>query len=780
MTQPDISGKVDLRTFTKSFRSEILLQQAIAGLLARMPNVTGVQILQGSQEYGKDIIFYIPGGLGERILCACVVKNSQITGNAARSTGARAILHQAEQSLDTPHLDEAGRDVEVERIYVLTPYEIPPPTVRSIAGALRKANGGVLFIGGAKLFELFRQYWPEYFVKESVALAHLHSTSNQIARDSALSDIAFQYNLGSIDKSIMNVYVYPLFTRTLSAYELKVPPKDLLPSPASLENGITRRDANNLVEKLHSVSRYCQTAIRWGLCDADLTALFARTVDQFCGLLPKALHLEGADNSKRRDTSQKIHFQKISQVLALASDVVQKYENAMTTLRQAVAASQQLSSLGADAALGDAYGTFVSLCKFDEFVKSATSDLIKTTSEQPLDFSQSILNGGASVMISAPAGYGKTSFCRWHALRDAEAFSTGLSGTIPVYVALPSISKEDTITFPGTFLGHLGQSALLSQPEQHSSLDGYERIRLYLDGLDEIASEKRRLDLLASVREGLKEHPNIQLVLAARDYVYGDWLSWLTRVFLKPFNDAQIDTLVSNWLGREHTERERFLAELSRLPSLKRVMRTPLLATLTILVYRQTSRLPENRARLYEMFVELLSGGWDLAKGVQRGSKFGSAVKIFILKRLAYRMHKQEARELRQVDLATTVRSCLADAALGRWEGLTDELLQDGLIVRSGRVLEFSHQSFQEFLAAKSLMGDPKPEKINGILRDYLLGSNWWREVLCFYIALSGQPRAVAEWIESTAVSLQGVKYEQRAYLTRFVTESFPELKVDC
>src|SRR5437879_3250843 len=66
---------------TKRFPSEALLQQAIAGLLTRMPDTSGVQILQGSQEFGKDLIFYHRGGFDEQTLCACVVKNTKITGD---------------------------------------------------------------------------------------------------------------------------------------------------------------------------------------------------------------------------------------------------------------------------------------------------------------------------------------------------------------------------------------------------------------------------------------------------------------------------------------------------------------------------------------------------------------------------------------------------------------------------------------------------------------------------------------------------------------------------
>ena len=64
-------------SFPKGFTSELLLQQAIAGLLTRMPDISGVQILQGTQELGKDLVFYITGAFGESMLCACVVKTQE-------------------------------------------------------------------------------------------------------------------------------------------------------------------------------------------------------------------------------------------------------------------------------------------------------------------------------------------------------------------------------------------------------------------------------------------------------------------------------------------------------------------------------------------------------------------------------------------------------------------------------------------------------------------------------------------------------------------------------
>ncbi len=92
-----------------------MLQQALAKLLSKIPNHSGVQILQGSAELGKDIIFYTPSAFDQKDLNACVVKNTKITGNASTPTGARTVFNQAQQALDTPLVDENGREQKVRR-----------------------------------------------------------------------------------------------------------------------------------------------------------------------------------------------------------------------------------------------------------------------------------------------------------------------------------------------------------------------------------------------------------------------------------------------------------------------------------------------------------------------------------------------------------------------------------------------------------------------------------------------------------------------------------------
>ena len=123
------------------------------------------------------------------------------------------------------------------------------------------------------------------------------------------------------------------------------------------------------------------------------------------------------------------------------------------------------------------------------------------------------------------------------------------------------------------------------------------------------------------------------------------------------------------------------------------------------------------------MFVDLLCGGWDLVRNIQRESRFSAATKMTVLKKLAGQLHANRRRFATPED----VRQALA-FSLNRLEGdcesFIEELLRDGLITRNGTVLIFSHFSFQEFLAARDLT-DPTGTKQKSVCRRFPLGDDW-------------------------------------------------------
>jgi len=110
----------ELEGFIEHFADEEELRSAIEGLLSRREECAGVRNLHGKDESGKDLIFHAPAGLGRLKLNACVVKLGKITGSASDpKSGARNVLIQCNQALDTPVLNTQGQEEWVSQVYVM-------------------------------------------------------------------------------------------------------------------------------------------------------------------------------------------------------------------------------------------------------------------------------------------------------------------------------------------------------------------------------------------------------------------------------------------------------------------------------------------------------------------------------------------------------------------------------------------------------------------------------------------------------------------------------------
>lgn len=787
----------------RTFSSEALLQQAIAGLLIRMPDTTSVQILQGTQELGKDLIFYIRGAFGEQVLCACVVKNTKITGDAGKSEGARTVFLQAQQAFDTPHTDERGRDIYIERVYVVTPFDLPPATIGSIKGQLRERAGQVIFIGGSTLFDLFKEYWPDFLADEADVLEqHLKETSRRYEEDNPLSSLVSQYHLGSIDPNYKKIYVTQTFHREFYAYSKGRLLTNSIPTEQILSRPWTLKDVRKTVNELRRLRQGLSFLKDWGYLDEKVLT-GSRGLDKSLVKFSSALENSwrvGLEKRRKvfRDVITKIGEEEMEidlhklEALINQANAISKTMDKMLSgftlivnlLNNVVESSASLKESGLS------YKIFHAICTLSECIKSAPGGIFEVVYDpenQTTHYSRVFRLpkdihdwwNGYFMIVGAP-GYGKTSFCRWHALQDVERYTSGHSTVLPVYIPLHRLAKGSLKSFKETFLGTLGKSALLVEGQQE---DTNTQFRLYLDGLDEVPSQSRREEIINLAREGLGRTNKYQIILTAREHVRGHWLNWIPRISLSGFDEAEVITLVSKWLGKASTEAEKFYDQLRGVPALANLMQTPLLATLIILVFRQTGRLPESKTKLYEMFVDLLSGGWDMAKGILRESKFGPRIKIMTVTTLAGDMHEQGRREFGDVEIKQAIQSIFSRKGLEDWETLRNELVEDALISKSGNVYQFSHLSFQEFLTAKSFISDPQPKRTRRALESLLYGNNWWREVIRFYIGLSTKPREITLWLlsEIDRIANKTTKpllRERVNDLILGVIEAFPEFPV--
>jgi len=461
-----------------------------------MPDVTGVQILQGPQELGKDLIFFIPGAFKEPMLCACVVKNKRITGDASNTSGARTILNQAQQAFDTPHTDSFGKEIRVERVYVVTPYNLSPTTISSIKGRLQERSGQVVFLDGSLLFDLFKQYWPDYFADEASALArHMKLTQGLIEDASPLDELAVQYGLGPARKYDKKIYVAQGFYRKVHWYALG---KLITGDPPSIKDIFWRmnsKDVHIIRTKTNTIGRLMQKLHDWQFCSDEDLEKFTSFAESLSSTLGNHLDQEypkaGKKKSRLKKTQQrakeKIDFisparEQLTEILNILESVLAIIQTELDNLKTTLA-TQEFRGINVLADKGYLRATFL-----DDFVRSFPEGFFQSQGAIDVEFPKDIFSGwdGHLMIVGAP-GYGKTSFCRWHALSDAESFSTKRSNTIPVYVPLSRFSRESVETFEDSILSSLGKSALIAT----QSIKARTRIRVYLDGLDEITSPSR-------------------------------------------------------------------------------------------------------------------------------------------------------------------------------------------------------------------------------------------------------------------------------------------------
>lgn len=796
------------------FASEAILQQALAGLLTRMPGITGVQILQGSGERVKELVFSQVGSFGEPFLCACIVKNSLTESGTDKSGAISQLLVEARHAFNSQYTDGTSRHSGVQLVYIVTPFNLTPSTIESVRAGLKDRASHAVFIGGSELFDLFKKHWPTFIADEASTIdEHIRGIRVELERDRSLGDLAAHFDLGIVTLTPQSFYVPQMFYRELTSLEVG----DSLIEPLLTSNPnageatihtFTKKRAiitlrlsvlATFINRLTELQRVMDYVADWeavilngGRARQEVTQILVEVVAELRSQVQKQINPERKPDDQTvpvDDQGQLVHRTLMQQgadpFIRVNNTLLREQFYTLVKMHQSVLLELQTVIKIVDAAFKTDQAPAVTLLSKPMVQRAGNIDSCARAAPEgafiPLKTFRMILPKnildqwqGHLMIVGAP-GFGKTSFCRWNALRDAERFSTGNSDVIPVYVPLHQLSKRPLGSFKDLFLPNLGQSALIVRNDL-GLRDSEIRIRLYLDGLDEVVSKTRRRELMMIAKAGVLDDPRYQVILTARDHVYGSWLDWMFRISLGEFDQIEIAELVGNWLGRDSEDYREFFSQLNSASPLEKLMHTPLLSTLVVLLFKRTGRLPENKTRLYEMWVELLSGRWDAAKGIVREPKFEQKKKLAVLTTLACRVHTARQSSFGVEDLEIAIQETLSFSGDGYLGAMLNELLEDGLISRNGNYLYFPHLSFQEFLTAQDIMLEPASIRADSLLSDYLYGDDWWKEVLKFYIGLTRKPKKIIGWLMSE-MDRHGTRVEEGRTMNvlRGFAEAYPE-----
>lgn len=797
-----------IELFAQEFKDEAHFRGVLADLFRKMGH-SGVRITHGPNEKGKDIVFYSDGPMGERRLFACVVKVRPITGRADdHKNGAPAlveelqtVVNQVQSAFSEPLADGKGRDEWVDSVYVISPYECATSTIDSVKLRLQR-SGQIKFVCGSELIELFVRHWREFlWFGSSILVSYLSTLRKGLEEDYALASLILSNPyLGGSPASWTDLFVEPQFHRELRPFKLLegyTLNLDILSGPRQLADVKSFKSMVKRINALVEASPFWSDDATLG---SEVSRCSLKLVDEIDELWTTRYreYFAKLRSDARKKRSRSSHGFAASgafidadsilpseqevivpllppqQLMFEAGGVQHAVAKAVSPLKDQLSIAVCFASKKKDdpfAALGSP--EFLTYCQVAEVGTTAPQAFEQTDPSQDLQFEEDLLDRyRGSLLITGPAGFGKTTFCRWHAIHDANRLVQKQSMVLPVYRALHPLSHGTIGKFEEVFFPEKELKDLIQQ--QSAGQSPFSQIRLYLDGLDEVTSAERQDQIVNLAKEAAAKWEFLQVIFTARDHVSSPALRWLPRIRISELSDEKIAALAQRWLGADQTPL--FFARLKESGNIADLMRISLLATLILMVFRKTKSVPPNKTKLYTLFVELLCGGWDFYKSVQRrASEFGVRNKEVVLERLAGMLQHEHKRDGTESDFRSAIKHSL-NSLVPEWEQLLQDIIEDGLVLRVGGSLTFSHLSFQEFLASRDLR-DHMGHRPKQALGWYLNGDDWWKETLAFYVTLFDRPAEVDEWLLQRAIACISPAPDLEArvqYLRRAIRVAFP------
>ncbi len=731
-------------------------------MLEQMPLISGVRDTHGTGEVGKDIVFEMADAFYGKSLHACVIKNFPITGSVESDRGARTVLFQAEQALDTPIPRTTNAIPErVQRILVISPYECTVQTMESIRGKLANADR-VRFLCGRALWDQFVQHRPSYLLFHAGSLARLAATIvSTLDKDEVVQDALRQHGFAALPHTLRGTYIPPRFAKRFYRFSVSLS----LPEIAKLERPLKKVEIDSIARDVISTASFLSelSAQHEGVRDhrSKANAIAAELKKAWNDEFQKEWNSwkERCDKmrvKKRRPPEPLRSLEAMvlpggGGLLKKATKVLSEFRQSTNSIHTAVNEANKICSTLEPTNYEWLTSPLLSPYSFVENLSCAYPGVIQKerTASSVFTLERNIIEESAhNILIAGPPGTGKTSFCRWQAMEDVDKLKRGESKTVSQYIPMYRLNGRGVSTFEQTFLLDPEIETLWATRHSHSWL-----FRLYLDGLDELADVTLQQRVLELALDAKHSEKRLSVLVTGRDYISAPALKHFIRMSVEPFDDPQLDEFIRHWFTGDDKAEETFRAQLKDVPSLRELMRVPLLGTLVVKVHQSMRSLPSSRVKLYAMFTELLAGGWDFAKQVNRGSKFGPEPKIAVLSNLADRLHEDRRRDFTEADFRAAVKQMLPFYA-SRAPELLVEVCRDGLVVPEGQYFGFLHHSFQEYLAATCLT-ELGGEKARRAVRRFLSGDEWWGEVVKFAIALSRNPQATRRYIEKAALYLK-------------------------
>lgn len=394
------------------------------------------------------------------------------------------------------------------------------------------------------------------------------------------------------------------------------------------------------------------------------------------------------------------------------------------------------------------------------------------------------------VILAAP-GYGKTTLMRHLTLNLVTDPPGQVAELMPILLRfrevhdlmrLPGAAGEGeaALSLPDLVLAHLKTQPEFQAVQLNSTWLSDQLAKgtclVMFDGLDEVPKNQRQ-QVRRWVDHQMKRYSASQFIITSRPHGFelspddpSHPIAVDAKLRVLDFNPDQKQNFVEKWyrtllwrlnweplfLGSQrraassqlseaqarlksdqqaHTLASDLMRQIVLNPAINDLARNPLLITMIASTHRAQTVLPKRRVELYDKIFDLLLGTRPYAK--KTPLTLTASKNRVVLQELAWHLVSTEQTQFtpRQCQdwVADVLQRCTKSRRFLPADFLKEMTDIAGLVVEKERdIYEFSHQTFQEYLAAKYLR-----ELTDGeALLTTQLTNDRWQEVVCFFAAL--------------------------------------------
>ncbi len=357
----------------------------------------------------------------------------------------------------------------------------------------------------------------------------------------------------------------------------------------------------------------------------------------------------------------------------------------------------------------------------------------------------------SKLMVLGKPGAGKTTFLQSIAMRCHQGVFK--ADCLPIFVNLKNFAEDVKARHLINLFDYLIQdfSSYGITTQEFSSILTWGKSIIILDGLDEVPVQQSE-KIIHEIRYFVDKFYKNQFIISCRIAAQAYKFSGFTEVEIADFDQQQIQNFVQKWflsIAEKSTDAAQALAnnfiqelELPQNRPIRELATSPLLLSLTCLVFQFLEHFPAKRSEIYQQGLELLLIRWDEARGIKRDDLYHDLSLSHKIKLLSYiasasfikaeylisesKIHQLISEYLYQLSSQPTDIDILREDSRKVLKSITT---QHGLLVERARgIYSFSHLTFHEYFTAKEI----ETRNDSQSLQEYVshIHDKSWREVI--------------------------------------------------